>query len=329
MSSLNRLQRQLINQFQGGFPLARQPFSCVAASLGVGEASLFKTLKGLLDTGYLSRFGPLYNAEKIGGEVTLAALSASERNYDRVADMVNRYPQVAHNYRRDHQLNMWFVISAEHKGDIENVIQAIELETGLKVYNFPREKAFYLGLFLQLDEDGSVDTVSMPEEQPAANHILPDEQDKKIISLTQSGLPLVSDPWASIAQQLNMPEDALLQRMQKMQDAGIIRRIGVIPNHYRLGLKANGMSVWNIPDERAIELGEKVAALDFVSHCYLRPRYESLWPYNLFAMVHGSDKAIAREKADKIKALLGEDCLGGEVLFSSAILKKTGFRRVA
>jgi len=329
MSSLNKYQRELINQFQGGFPLTRQPYSCVAASLGVGEVNLFKTLKWLLDEGYLSRFGPLYNAEKIGGEVTLAALSVDEKNVDKVAEMVNRHQQVAHNYRRDHKLNMWFVISAEHKGEIEKIIAEIESESGLKVYNFPREKAFYLGLFLYLHEDGCVDTVSMPQENNFLDDVCLDEQDRKIISATQSGFPLLSNPWQYLSEQLNLPEDEILQRLQKMQDSGVIRRIGAIPNHYRLGLKANGMSVWNIADDKAIELGKKVAALDFVSHCYLRPRYEDVWSYNLFAMVHGNNKEVALQKAEKIKKLLGNDYQGGEVLFSSAILKKTGFRRVA
>ena len=329
MNSLNTLQRELINQFQGGFPPARQSFSCVAASLGTKETNLIQTLQGLLHDGYLSRFGPLYNAEKLGGDVTLAAMAVDERRYNQVADVVNTHAEVAHNYRRDHALNMWFVLACEQPEAIENTLRQIERETGIKVYNFPRQRGFYLGLFLHLDELGGVETVSMPAVPDSSAPVQLDAMDRKIIAATQSGLPLVPEPWQAVAQTLHLHENTLLQRIQAMQASGVIRRIGVIPNHYRLGLKANGMSVWDIPADKAAALGEKVAALDFVSHCYLRPRYPGVWPYNLFAMVHGVDRHTVLQKAAQIEALLGPECHAHEVLFSSAILKKTGFRLVA
>lgn len=329
MSPFNDLQRELINQFQGGFPPARHSFSCVAASLGTEETILIQSLQGLLDQGYLSRFGPLYNAEKIGGAVTLAALSVDDEHFDKVAAMVNAHTEVAHNYRRDHVLNMWFVLACERQQDIEGTLQKIQQETGLTVYDFPRLQGFYLGLFLHLDGSGVVKTVSMPEESPGTDGQVLDSLDRRIIATTQSGLPLVKEPWAAVAQRLGLDENTLLHRIRQMQASGVIRRIGVIPNHYRLGLKANGMSVWDVDDDQAVALGEKVAALDFVSHCYLRPRHEGVWPFNLFAMVHGTDRDTVLHKAEQIEELLGTACRERDVLFSSAILKKTGFRLVA
>jgi DNA-binding Lrp family transcriptional regulator len=114
-----------------------------------------------------------------------------------------------------------------------------------------------------------------------------------------------------------------------MLACGIIRRIGAVPNHYRLGLTANGMTVWDVDDNKIIELGNKIGQLDFVSHCYQRPRRLPMWRYNLFAMVHGANKDEVNEKTKQIKSLLGSDCSAHETLFSSAILKKTGLRLAA
>ena len=117
-----------------------------------------------------------------------------------------------------------------------------------------------------------------------------------------------------------------MQRLERMQDEGIIRRIGAVPNHYRLGYKANGMTVWNVPDENINELGRMVGSLEFVSHCYQRPRHLPEWPYNLFAMVHAREHDEAMKLVSSISELLGDYNLGSEVLFSTRILKKSGLR---
>ncbi len=153
-----------------------------------------------------------------------------------------------------------------------------------------------------------------------------DETDRRIIAATQGGLPLVPAPYAAVAARLGLAEGEVIARMQAMQAAGIIRRIAIAPNHYALGLRANGMTVWDVADDAAEALGAKVGALDFVSHCYLRPRALPAWPYNLFAMVHGKGRAEVEEKRARIRALLGAALRGDDVLYSTRILKKTGLR---
>ena len=153
-----------------------------------------------------------------------------------------------------------------------------------------------------------------------------DATDRRIIQATQQGLPRVSRPYHAIAGQLGLSAEDVMARLRRMLDAGIIRRIGAVPNHYALGYQANGMSVWDVPDERVRELGQKIGALDFVSHCYQRPRHLPEWPYNLFAMVHGRDRAEVEAKVAEIARLLGADDRGHELLYSTKILKKTGLR---
>lgn len=153
-----------------------------------------------------------------------------------------------------------------------------------------------------------------------------DVLDRQIISATQSGLPLVAEPYQAIAEQLGIDTELLHSRLQKMLDCGQIRRIGAVPNHYKLGYSANAMSVWDVPDHLINELGQKLGTLDFVSHCYQRPRFLPEWPYNLFAMLHGKSKHEVSEKAQQIVQILGIHCQDHQLLYSTQILKKTGLR---
>ena len=153
-----------------------------------------------------------------------------------------------------------------------------------------------------------------------------DEIDRSLIVATQGGLPLVPRPYHAIAEQVGLSADDVMRRLSAMLETGIIRRIGVVPNHYALGYTANGMTVWDVADDRVDELGARIGALDFVTHCYRRPRALPAWPYNLFAMVHGASRDECAVKADEIRALLGDSCRGNDILYSTKILKKSGLR---
>lgn len=156
-----------------------------------------------------------------------------------------------------------------------------------------------------------------------------DATDRRLIAATQAGLPLMREPYRALAGQLGLDEADVLARLQGLLDRGAIRRIGAIPNHYALGLTANGMSVWDIADNAVADVGARVGALDFVTHCYERPRHPPLWPYNLFAMVHGRTRDEVRAKVAEIAELAGSAARGHDILFSTRILKKTGLRIAA
>lgn len=156
-----------------------------------------------------------------------------------------------------------------------------------------------------------------------------DETDRRLIAETQKGLPLVTEPYAALADQLGLSTQEVQARLQAMLDAGVIRRLGVVPNHYALGTVANGMSVWDVDNAEAHRLGSLVGELPFVSHCYRRPRRLPDWPYNLFAMVHGRDRAEVEEKVAVIVDLLGSAARDHDILYSTRILKKTGLRIAA
>ena len=153
-----------------------------------------------------------------------------------------------------------------------------------------------------------------------------DDTDRRIIQATQTGLPLTARPYHTVGQQIGADADEVMHRMQRMLDLGIIRRIGAVPNHYALGYRANGMTVWDVTDDRIDALGARVGQLECVTHCYQRPRHLPDWPYNLFAMVHGKTRDEVEDKARLIGEVLGEASRGNDILYSSRILKKTGLR---
>jgi DNA-binding Lrp family transcriptional regulator len=153
-----------------------------------------------------------------------------------------------------------------------------------------------------------------------------DAVDRRLVLATQGGLPLVPRPYHQVAEQVGIPAEEVMARLARLLAGGVIRRIGAVPNHYAIGYTANGMSVWDVPDECIDELGRQVGALAFVTHCYHRPRRLPDWPYNLFAMVHGGSRAEVMVKVAEIAGILGTDCRAHDVLFSTRILKKTGLR---
>ena len=153
-----------------------------------------------------------------------------------------------------------------------------------------------------------------------------DATDRALIGATQAGLPLVPRPYHALADALGLTAEDLMARLQRMLDSGVIRRIGAVPNHYALGLAHNAMTVWDVEDTAIGDLGREIGALPFVTHCYHRPRHPPVWPFNLFAMVHGRSSAEVEEKITAIAERLGTACRARDVLVSTRILKKTGLR---
>ena len=152
------------------------------------------------------------------------------------------------------------------------------------------------------------------------------EFDRALVAALQSGLPLVPQPYEAVGATLGVSALEVREHLAAMLASGLVRRIGAVPNHYKLGFTANGMSVWDVADDAVDRLGAQVAELPGVSHCYRRPRRLPLWPYNLFVMLHGRTRDEVSAQAEHIERLLGGACRAHDILYSSAILKKTGLR---
>ena len=420
--AMDEIDGAIVDLLQDGLEVCERAFAAPAAALGIEEAELVGRLRRLREDGTLTRFGPMYDAERLGGAVTLAAMRVPPERFDTVAAEVNAFDEVAHNYEREHALNMWFVLATETPDEIPGVIDAIAVRTGCTVHDMPRLEEYYIGLRLRAGRAVSArrtakranDPTHPPEDAGAAPPKPPrptgratdsgqgcptgsaqgcptgsaqgsatgsmrgratdsmrgratdsmrgratdsmrgratdsakprsmdsvkyrstdsaqgraglDTVDRAIVAATQAGLPFVPRPWHAVAGRVGIEAEEVMARLRRMLDTGAVRRIAAVPDHYALGYRANGMSVWDVDDAEVSEAGREIGALAFVSHCYRRPRHRPLWPYNLFAMVHGRSRDAVEARVAEIAAVLGPRARGRDILYSRRILKKAGLR---
>ncbi|MFB6194144.1 MAG: Lrp/AsnC family transcriptional regulator [Halobaculum sp.] len=339
-AELSRLDRAVVNAFQGGFPVVAEPWEPAAAALrdrgvDVTGAELLDAVRALDERGVLSRFGALVDAEEIGGTATLVGMATpDDREFDAVAEEVNDYRAVAHNYEREHpELDMWFVLSVADADRVPAVLAEIERETGGETYNMPKREEFHVGAKFLLDgpvPDGSLDLSELGPDVTATDRTTLTPRERDLVVEIQGGLPITETPYADVAAAIDQPTAWVVETIARFDREGKVRRVGVIPNHYALGYTENGMTVWDVPDELLSEVGPAVAELEFVTHCYHRPRHEPVWPYNFFAMTHGRDEAESDRRIEQVRETMtdywdvGDD--DWDTLFSTRILKKTGIR---
>lgn len=326
------LDKQMINGLQGGFPLVPEPFTQVGAQWGLSAEAVIARLQALLAQRVISRFGPLYHAERLGGAAWLAALAVPEAVLVRVIAQVNAQPEVAHHYQRSHVLNLWFVVAAETEAGVRAALDRLEQITGYPVYRFPKEREYGVELKLYVREDsGPVQPAPPPEGLRPLPPLLPDvtpltSLEYRVMRATQAGLPLVPRPYHALAETLHLPPDTVIAALNQMLQRGVIRRVGLAPHPVALGYLANAMSVWDVADAVVDAHGAALARLPWVSHCYRRPRQLPDWPYNLFLMLHAATTAEVAVYAQQVQALLGADCRQHDLLYSTRMLKKTGLR---
>ena len=320
---IDELDARLIDGLQQSLPLIERPFEDMGAELGISEEQVLHRLQRLLSRGVLSRFGPLFHIERAGGQFILAAMAVPEHRFAEVAALVNALPEVAHNYQREHAMNMWLVIAAETPAAAWATCEQIESITGLPLHALPKEREYFMGLYMPLLTQTCVSRARPGQERPATALT---DFDRSLITATQAGLPLTPQPYDTIAVLLGTTGEAVRTRLGELQESGVVRRIAAVPNYHRLGYVANGMSVWDVNDAEVDRLGEIIGSQPAVSHCYRRARKPGIWRYNLFAMLHGRSREEVLAQAALLAELLGPACKAHEVLFCSGILKKTGLR---
>jgi DNA-binding Lrp family transcriptional regulator len=337
-ATLDRLDRAVVNAFQGGFPVVKQPFEPAAAALRergveVSASELAARVRSLDEEGVLSRFGALVNAEAIGGTATLVATHAPADRFDEVVEAINARREVAHNYEREHPyLNVWFVLSVAEES-VEDVLAEIEAETGQPTYNLPKIREFRVEAKFLVDgpvANGDLDLSSLAPDVEATDRETLTPAERDLVVEIQGGLPTTETPYGDVADSLGTDVEWVVETIERFRLEGKVRRVGIVPNHYALGYTENGMTVWDVPDELVGEVGPAVASLDFVTHCYERPRHEGVWPYNVFAMTHGRSEAESEERVERVREEMAKfwdvDDDDWDTLFSTRILKKTGIR---
>ncbi|AGN01586.1 AsnC family transcriptional regulator [Salinarchaeum sp. Harcht-Bsk1] len=361
-ASIDDVDARILDGFQSGFPIEERPFRVVAEAVGTDEQDARDRVEALLDRGLLRRFGPVLNPPVIGAS-TLAALKVPEGDGERtavdgerttgdgdrtadgngtaedrfaaVAEVVNGHEQVNHNYRRDHEWNMWFVVTAGSLDRRDEILAEIAEETGLEPLVLPMLTDYYIDLEFPVVNDDRFARESAAAEGVEATRIAESARgdlsafDADLLLAIQEGFPVSTTPYRDVAASLPAEHDAtvadVLAGIERLSDAGCVKRIGCIVNHVATGFDSNCMVVWDVPDDELDDRGSAVGGLPYVTLCYHRPRRpERDWPYNLFTMIHGRDADAVDRKVDE----LAEEYLPveHERLFSTETLKQTGAR---
>jgi DNA-binding Lrp family transcriptional regulator len=338
---LDGVDAALIDGFQSGVPVAERPFREVGETLGVSETEALGRVERLRERGVFRRFGAVLNPPVIGSS-TLAAVRAPADRFDDVAEVINGYRQVNHNYRRDHEWNTWFVVTAGSRERRDAILAEVEARTGLSVLSLPMLTDYYIDLeFSVVNDDRFARETGpgdgAPDAQPGARagvdatviseaatgDLSPLEAD--VLLAVQDGLPLSPTPYRDVAREVGAPVDRVLETVEGLLDRGCIKRIGCVVNHVVTGFDANCMVVWDVPDERLDERGRAVGSLPYVTLCYHRPRRpDQGWQYNLFTMVHGREQTAVDAVLDELAA--EHLPYPHERLYSTETLKQTGAR---
>jgi siroheme decarboxylase len=320
---LDDLDRKLMNLMQGSFPLAPRPFQHVASLAGVGEEETMSRVRRLLDKRIIRQVTPIFDTRALGYSSMLVAAKVDPENPHRAARVINEHPGVSHNYLRNHDFNLWFTIATEPDSalGLQGTLAALAQAAGAEsVRQLPTLKLFKIRMDLEMEGDTDALASAVEAREPLELDPQPyDERDIAVIRALQGDMPVVSEPYAPAAAELEMTQDDLLDHLAAMQERGLLRRVAAILYHRRAGFSANGMGVWRVPEEQIAEIGRRMAAVRGISHCYQRPTYED-WPYSVFTMAHGRSKEECDAVLDAIAEQTGID--DRATLYSSTEFKK-------
>ncbi len=313
---------RLLNQWQHGFPLCRDPFGVLADATGLARADVLAQLQLAQADGRISRIGGVF-AHGSGGDAVLCAMAVPVERIDAVAARVSAHPGVNHNYLREHHHNLWFVMTGADRASVDAAVSTLEQGTGLPALRLRMVRPYRIDLGFDLRGDTAAQPMRarpVPQQVPLAPGLWP------LARRAEAGLPLIERPYAQWAAELGHDEDTITRLIGQWLDEGRLQRFGVVVRHHELGFAANAMTVFDVPDDRVDDAGRALAAQTGVTLAYRRER-ASGWPYNLYAMVHGTHRQAVMGVIGRMTQAAGLAQRPREVLFSTRRFKQTGARR--
>jgi siroheme decarboxylase len=320
---LDDLDRKLLNLMQGRFALVPRPYEGVARAAGISRDEALTRVRRLVDERIVREITPIYDTRALGYQSMLVAARIDPEYPHRAAEVVNAHPGVSHNYLRDHDFNLWFTIATERDSPLglQGTLDVLQRETGAEsIRQLPTLKLFKIRMDLEMEGGTDALAAAVETAPPAETEPQPyDERDVAVIRATQGPMPVVPEPYEGPARELGMSVPELLEHMEGMVERRLLRRVAAILFHRRAGFSANGMGVWQVPDERIMDLAPRMAAVRGISHCYQRPTYED-WPYSVFTMAHGRSKEECDAILDGIAEMTGIE--ERSTLYSSTEYKK-------
>lgn len=291
---MDTLDREILDIVQKEIPLVAEPYKVMAEQIGTTEEIMLERLRNMKGN-EIRQMSAIFDTKALGYKSSLVAARIAPDKLDEKAKIFNEHPGITHNYKRNHDFNLWFTIAVPPNSrlGLEKTVdilgQMAEVES---IRILPTLKLFKIGVQLDVKKEAEANAKSAPnyteEMRQAAMQIPLTDTDIKVILELQKDLPFVSRPFDEWAASIGMTTDELLQHANKLVERGQMRRFSAVLNHRKAGFRANGMGVWNVPQDQVEEMGQKMGSFRAVSHCYLRPTYPD-WKYNIFTMVHGRD----------------------------------------
>ncbi len=309
METLDTRDQELLNAVQWDFPLVAQPYRALAERLGYSEDEVRDRLQRAKDADVLRQLSAIFDTRALGFSSALVAARVAPDHIDAAAEVINAHPGVSHNYKRNHDYNLWYTLAVPPGEDFDEHLDVLHRTSGsLVTRKLPTLKLYKIGVKLDMTGNTAADAKAevLAHERPERKAHMPapdlSDLDKRVIMLAQRDLPLVSEPFAAMGEELNCDGATVLDTLQSFLDRKLMRRFAAVMNHRNAGYKANAMGVWAVPEDDLEAIGPQMAGFAAVSHCYRRPTYED-WPYTVFTMVHGRS---ARDCEATIEAIRDE-----------------------
>jgi len=323
--TLDELDKGILNVIQGEFPLVSRPYLAVAEKAGCSEEEAMRRITEMKKKNVVRQTSAIFDTRALGYKSTLVAMKFTEAALDAGAEVINKHPGVSHNYKREHEYNLWFTLAVPREGNLKRVIDKLHADAGaIDTIILPTLRLYKIGV--NFDMKNAVNTEKGGELR--LNDQLGDfrqvsERDKAGIRVCQEDLPVVAEPFKAWAEQLGWTEPEIFSWLEDMKARKFYRRFASILRHRNAGFADNAMAVWIVPEAQTEELGFKMAAFKAVTHCYKRPVFPS-WPYNVFTMVHGRSKEDCELVIDAIQKETGLETY--KMLYSTREYKKERVR---
>lgn len=302
-TELDDLDKRLLNEIQDDFPLTETPFAELAARFDTDEADILVRISRLKNARIIRQISAIFDSRMLGYHGSLVAMKTTPETEAFAADVINRHPGVSHNYKRNHPYNLWFTLTLPPGMDLHEEITALATKAGaINTWPLPTIKLHKIGVTMDMtgEKDKSARDTEGERKRERTRDLSLTPADVALIRVLQQDLPIVSEPFAPFAEQLDVSVADVLAGAKRFLGEGKMRRFAAVLHHREAGYAYNAMAVWIVPEEKRPEVGKIMASFKAVSHCYERPTYPD-WPYSLFTMLHGQSEADCIAMAEQIK----------------------------
>ena len=330
VAQMELVDRRLLNIIQSSFPLVSEPFKAIAQQLDLTEEDAIRRIAALKKKNVVRQISAIFDTRRLGYKTSLVAMRLPHESLTRAAHRINKHPGVSHNYARVGHFNLWFTLAVSPNESLEETVERMAQETGAEACRImPTIRFFKIGVnFDMVEEKGAAYDYYSPdgykEGRANWNKVVPvTDFEIQVIRELQEDIPVISRPFADMAERLGITEEELFAYAHAFQERGVMRRYSAVLHHRQAGFRANGMAVWKVPTERSEEVGAIMAAHPAVTHCYERPTFPD-WPYTHFSMIHATSKEGCEEIARDMSLQTG--ITDFQVLYSYREYKKTRVR---